>query len=443
MLRRSAFFLILAFAVPAFADLANGRSLPIGDRSAFMANTGVADGRGSMAVLFNPGALGFVERSKIALSGNLYFNQWTDFDPLVRYGGESQSVRLSGFNSLPNSAVSIYKWGETTLAISVLVPDFSEIGTLQKIDLTNYKAVVQFNSKEQDLWIGATIARVWREKYGIGLSVYGTRYSQRSAVSVIGSVTSGGTATELTSILNIEGAAHSIETVLGAFVKPMPWLAAGLKIAAPGIRISGSGSYYASTRATQGATQSIQTEDKPDIGYYYRRPAEFSLGFAVFARDDLRWYFDTNLQMPVTFEESPSASNPGLYDLRATLRLSTGVEYRLTPAWSFLSGGAFLPSAVPALEPRYAGRTRATECVGSAGIIYSDEHVRTGLGAFYFYADGDQQVDATPGNISHIRSTADVKLRILKETTRLHHERGGVDLQIARDIEVERHWPEP
>lgn len=89
-----------------------------------------------------------------------------------------------------------------------------------------------------------------------------------------------------------------------------------------------------------------------------------------------------------------------------TCRLSTGVEYRLTPAWSLLSGVAFLPSAVPALEPRYAGRTRATQYVGSAGIIYSDEHVRTGLGAFYFYADGHQQVDATPGNISHIRSTA-------------------------------------
>lgn len=315
VLRLFGLWLAFALLAPLFADLANGRYLPIGDRSAFMANTGVADGRGSMAVLFNPGALGFVERSKIALSGNLYFNQWTDFDPLVRYGGESQSVRLSGFNSLPNSAVSIYKWGETTLAISVLVPDFSEIGTLQKIDLTNYKAVVQFNSKEQDLWIGATIARVWREKYGIGLSVYGTRYARRSAVSVIGSVASGGNSTELTSILNIEGAAHSVESVLGAFVKPASWLAVGLKFAAPGIRVSGSGSYYASTRATQGATQITQTEDKPDISYYYRRPAELSLGVALFPREDLRWYFDTNLQMPVTFEETPSASNQGLYDL--------------------------------------------------------------------------------------------------------------------------------
>ncbi len=399
-------YLSLSFCSPLFADLANGRYLPIGDRSAFMANTGVADGRGSMAVLFNPGALGFVERSKISLSGNLYFNQWTDFDPLVRYGGESQSVRISGFNSLPNSAVSIYKWGETTLAISVLVPEFSEIGTLQKIDLTNYKAVVQFNSKEQDLWIGITVARVWREKYGIGLSVYGTRYARRSAISVIGSIASGGSSAELTSILNIEGAAHSVESVLGVFVKPAAWLAAGLKFAPPGIRINGSGSYYESSRANIGATQNIQTEDRPNIGYYYSRPAELSLGVALFFREDLRWYFDANLQFPLVFEELPSASSRGLYDLRLTPRISTGLEFRMTPAWSILSGIAILPSAVPALEPRYAGRTKATQFLGSAGIIYSDEHVRTGLGAFYLYADGAQQVDATPGNTNHIRSIA-------------------------------------
>jgi len=399
---------VLNFAgnYPLFADLTNGRYLPIGDRSAFMANTGIADGRSSMAVLLNPGALGFVERNKISLSGNLYFNQTTDFDPLVRYGNESQSVRISGFNSLPNSAVSIYQWGDTTLAISVLVPEFSEIGTLQKIDLTSYKAVIQFNSKEQDLWIGASLARVWREKYGIGLSVYGTRYARRSAISVIGSVISGSSAAELTNILNIEGAAHSIESVVGVFIKPAPWLAAGLKFAPPGIRFNSSGSYYQSGRVNIGAMQSIQTEDKANIGYYYNRPAELSLGMAVFLNEELRWYFDANLQFPIVFQELPAASNPGLYDLRLTPRFSTGLEFRMTPAWSVLSGFAMFPSALPDLEPKYAGRIKTTQFLGSAGIIFSDEHVRTGLGAFYLYADGEQQVDTTVGNTSHIRSVA-------------------------------------
>ena len=62
--------LLLATAPFAFADLGNRNALPIGDRSAFMANTGVADGSSSMAVLLNPGTLGFVENSKISLSGN-------------------------------------------------------------------------------------------------------------------------------------------------------------------------------------------------------------------------------------------------------------------------------------------------------------------------------------------------------------------------------------
>lgn len=398
--------ILLILAPPVFADLVNGRYLPIGDRSAFMANTAVADGRSSMAVLFNPGALGFVERNKIALSGNLYFNSWTNFDPLVRYGGESQSVRLSGFNSVPNSAVSIYKWGSTTLAISVLVPEFSEIGTLQRISLTNYNAVVQFNNKEQDLWIGATIARVWREKYGIGLSVYGTRYTRRTAIGVIGSVTSGGTAAELTNLTNIEGAAHSIESVLGIFMKPYPGMAVGLKFAPPGIRVNGSGAYYRSERAYISTTQITTTEDRATLDYYFYRPAELSLGLAFSFYDNLRWYFDTHIQFPIAFQEMPAVSSPGLYDLQLTARFSTGIEYRLTPEWSILSGAAVMPSAVRSVEPKYAGRTKATVYVASAGIIYSDEHVRIGLGAFYLYADGLQQIDATAGNTSNIQTMA-------------------------------------
>lgn len=399
-------FLLCIATCPISADLANGRYLPIGDRSAFMANTAVADGRSSMAVLFNPGALAFVERNKIALSGNLYFNSWANFDPLVRFGSESQSVELSGFNSVPNSAVSIYRWGSTTLAISVLVPEFSEIGTLQKVSLTNYNAVIQFNNKEQDLWIGATIARVWREKYGIGLSLYGTRYARHSAISVIGSVVSGTNSAEQTGITNIEGAAHSVESAVGIFVKPVTDLSLGLKFSPPGIRINGSGSYYQSSRTYVGATQNIVTEDRSALDYYFYRPAEMAIGVSYSLLDNLRWYFDANLQFPISFQELPGASSPGNYDLQTTLRFSTGTEIVLSKAWSILAGGAILPSAVPAVEPKYVGRTRTTTYLFSTGLIYSDENVRTGLGAFYLYADGQQQTDATVGNVSNVRTLA-------------------------------------
>lgn len=385
------------------ADIANGNYFPMGDRAAFMANTACADGRSSMAVFFNPGALGFVERSKIALSGNLYFNLWSDFEPLVRYNGESQNVRISGFNSVPNSAVSIYKWGETTLAVSVLVPEFYQSGTLQKINLTGYNAVLQFDTRQQDLWLGVTVARVWREKYGVGISVFGTRYTSYLATSLTGNYLVSGSPVSATAILHRDGAAHSVESVIGFYWKPESWLATGIKLSPPGIRINGSGTYYSGLTVTSGSAQASLVEDKPDLSYYYHRPAQLSLGLQIEPITGLRWYLDGNLQFPVSFQELPGASQPGNYDLQTTMRFSSGLEYQFNKTWSALSGFGFFPSAVPAVEPRYAGQSRLTGFLVSGGLIYSDEHVRTGLGAFYLFMDGGQQVDTTAGNTTHLQ----------------------------------------
>jgi hypothetical protein len=397
--------LFLLLATRASADIANGNYFPIGDRTAFLANTACADGRSSMAVLFNPGALGFVEKSKIALSGNLYFNMSSNYEPLVRFNGEGQNVRISGFNSVPNSAVSIYKWGETTLAISVLVPEYYQSGVLQKINLTGFNAVIQFDTRQQDLWLGASLARVWREKYGLGFSVFGTRYSSYNAMSIAGSYVIGANQATSSSISHTEGAAHSVETVLGFFWKPENWLSTGVKFSPPGIRLQGSGTYYSSTVITTAGAQSATTEDRPDQRYFYQRPAQLSAGVQLQVLDQWKWYVDLNMQFPIAFQEMPAVASTASYNMQTTVRASTGLEYQINKTWSVLSGFAYLPSAVPAIEPRYAGMARLTAFLVTAGVIYSDEHVRTGLGAFFITAQGGIQIDATANNTANLGLT--------------------------------------
>jgi hypothetical protein len=59
----------------------------------------------------------------------------------------------------------------------------------------------------------------------------------------------------------------------------------------------------------------------------------------------------------------------------------------------------------PAIEPRYAGMARLTAFLVTAGVIYSDEHVRTGLGAFFITAQGGIQIDATANNTANLGLT--------------------------------------
>ncbi|MBL8033154.1 MAG: hypothetical protein JNJ69_05615 [Leptospiraceae bacterium] len=398
------FTVLLLTAPPAFSDLGNRNAMPIGDRSAFMANTGVADGSSSMAVLLNPGTLGFVDNSKISLSGNLYFNFDVKYSPFLRFNNDSADINVNGFNSVPNSAVSIYKWGENTLAFSVLVPDFQEISTLQKVRMTNYDGVVQYNGKTQDLWVGATFSRKWREKYGIGLSLFGTRYSTQSAADISASVVLGNLPVAINIMENRQGAAISLESVIGIFFRPTERLATGLKFAPPGIRVSGSGSFYSVNRNVVNGVVSTTIDDRQNLDFYHYRPADGSLGGEFRFSDELRWYLDASLQFPLQFQAMPAASDPKNVQLQYTPRLSTGLDIHVYKFFSVMTGLAWIPSATAPLEPKFRGNSRAANYLTTLGIIYSDRHVRTGLGAFVLYADGVQQIDEKEGNIGAIRA---------------------------------------
>lgn len=403
MIRRGILLYLLFLHAPLYADIYNRNYLPMGDRSAFMANTAVADGKNSTAVLFNPGTLGFVENSKVSLSGNLYFNFDVHYEPFFRFNNEGANLKVSGFNSLPNSAVSIYHWGENTFAFSVLVPDFIEISTLQKIVLTNYGGVMQFNGKNQDLWVGGTWARKWRDKFGVGISVFGARYSRQAASAVNAAIMFNSVPVDVSAVENMNASSVSIESVMGVFFRPFEKIALGLKFAPPGIRVSGSATYFSMTKSFVTGTVMTQLEDRANVDYYYRRPADASLGTEIILHENLRWYTDLSLQFPLEFEETPGISKPGYVKLEYTPRISTGFDIHIYKFFSIMTGFAWVPSALAPLEPRYDGKSRATNYVTTVGIIYSDDHVRTGLGAFYLFADGEQQLDKTAGNTGAIR----------------------------------------
>lgn len=369
-----------------------------------MANTGVADSKSSMAVLFNPGTLAFVENSKIALSGNLYFNYDVQFLPFVQFEGDSANTTVTGFNSIPNSAVSIYKWGENSLAFSVLVPEFQEISTLQKIQMRNYDGVIQFNGKTQDLWLGLTWARKWHDKYGVGVSVFGTRYTTETAIATSANVLVNNTLPVTAYVMeNEKFSALSVESVMGVYFRPTSDLSLGLQFAPPGIRLSGSGSYYLQERSFVSGTMMTNIVDHAKLDYFYRRPANAALGVEYRIHETIAVFFDAGLQFPLSYQAKPGLKNPEYIELRYAPRISLGTDVRVYKEFSLMAGFAFIPSAAPPPEPKYEGNSRDTTYLATAGLIYSDAHVRTGVGGFALYADGVRQIDSIPGNVGSVR----------------------------------------
>ena len=395
------FLFLIVFCLPEpliHADIASRNYLPIGDRSALMANTAVADDLTAMGVLFNPGTLAFARKNKIALSGSLYFKYSVTYDPYPVYQSYGQSITFSGFNSIPNSVVSLYRFGSHVVALSVLIPDYSEVSAVQKVEQTGISGVMQLNTREQDLWLGASWSYRLAESFSIGTTAFSTHYSRYTASNLQAELSSAPGNSHISKAETTNATAHSLVLVAGIYYQPGTQLALGLKVTAPSLRLQGSGEYFLQDKVISGSTVTNQTEQKADTAFYYSRPADFSLG-ARYAMGILSAYLDLGLQFPISYDEFPGATKPQQFSRNFLPKASAGVDITLRNNLNLLSGISWIPSAQAPLETRSETRYRLNDLMATLGLVYADGFLKLGIGGFVIYGSGKQLLDSV-NNIS-------------------------------------------
>lgn len=362
-----------------------------------MANTAAADSQSAMAVLFNPGALAFAPKNKIALSGNAYFNFSVKYAPYPVYQQYGKDITFTGFNSLPSSVVSTYRVGNHVLAASVLIPDFSEISALERIEQPDFSGTMQLSAREQDLWLGLSWSTRLSERWSAGVTLFSTHYSRSTATNLQAQVSSAGVATQIGILETTSALAHSLVAVAGIYFEPTDNLSLGLKSTAPSIRMTGSGKYYQQTKSITGSAVTLQTDDRGAVSFYYTRPADFALGGRYkFYR--LGVFLDLALQMPISYEEFPGASQPQKFSRNLLPKISTGFDLNVSAHINLLAGFSWIPFAQAPLETRSESRYRVNDILATSGLQYADGPIRMGIGGFILYGAGRQVIDANSGS---------------------------------------------
>ncbi len=347
-----------------------------------------------MGVLFNPGTLAFAKKNKIALSGSLYFKYSVTYDPYPVYQTFGQGITFTGFNSIPSSVVSLFRFGSHVLAISVLIPDFSEVSAVQRIEQPGISGVMQLNAREQDLWIGGSWSFRLTERFSLGSTVFSTHYSRYTASNLQAEILSPSGTSHIGRTETTDATAHSVILVGGIYFQPTASLAFGLKGTAPSFRISGSGDYFLQDKAISGTTVTADTQERIASTFYYSRPADFSLG-ARYTMGIISCYLDLGLQLPISYDEFPGSTRPQRFSRSYLPKVSAGFDIALHKSFSILSGISWIPSAQAPLETRSESRYRVNDIMGTVGLVFADGFLRMGLGGFAVFGSGRQVIDPT------------------------------------------------
>jgi hypothetical protein len=125
----SATALALMFAAAEVrADAQNGQVIPLGERQAYLANAGTGNSVDTGAVYFNPGSLGFLERDKVSVIGNVYMLYSTKSDAAFQLDDTDVSYSAKGFVTIPMTFVWAKRLGEVRVAFVRASSDQGSLG---------------------------------------------------------------------------------------------------------------------------------------------------------------------------------------------------------------------------------------------------------------------------------------------------------------------------
>src|SRR5688500_8119809 len=138
------------------ATVENRHLFPMGEKEAFLGNAGTALRGSAGSVIFNPGSLVHNKNSRISLSGSSFVYSELKLDRLARFDSTDLGFKSYGFNTVPTSMVSVLDMGNTSLALSIMVPAAFTLRNRVSWVTPNTNTTVVAFTDVQELWGGLT-----------------------------------------------------------------------------------------------------------------------------------------------------------------------------------------------------------------------------------------------------------------------------------------------
>jgi long-subunit fatty acid transport protein len=386
----------LVAADVARADPQNGQLIPLGERQAYLANTGVSDASDTGAVYFNPAGLGFIDRDKVSVTGSVYMSYATRSDAAFRLDDSDVGYEAKGFMTIPMTFVIAKKLGDVRVAFSTLVPESISTENQQSFETPNTTGKILQYYRESELWVGLTAAYPLAPRLSLGVSVFGIQHSQSSLVSLLIDFPSDPT-TFVTASSRSQWSTFGLSAVLGVAYRPTDDVGVGLRVQTPIAQLTGSADTY---QAERSPAEPPMTEDIKGTHAKYQLPLDLTLGGSFKLLPSLEVLVDLSLRLGVTYDSIPASALNDHIETRPTPRASIGAEWKPVPVLPVRAGFFYSPSA----ERDQPGALRENYCGVTAGVAYITEHVETGVGAFYIWANGTQRSDE--GVATHVSTTA-------------------------------------
>lgn len=338
------YFVLFVFLIPFFSAQAyyeNPNIYPLGEKEAFMANTGVALSGSTGAVLFNPAGLVGIKTSKVSMSANSYLSVKTKYAPLDNVDGTDLNFTSNGVLAIPSSLVSVQKLDAWTLAFSVLVPEQTQLNDMSVYETTNFNEQIILSVRSQLVLIGLSAANHSHNGYDYGFGCFVTNYSGTQNRSVVAEpkpatgLTQTGFASDAATV-EVQGLICS-GGVQKDYDEKWHW---GASVRLPFIRSSGSAKIFSFEQSAAGgaASSSIQNFD-----INYEIPMDVAGGVRYQAYDNLQLYGDASYQFAMDYKAIAAATSS--VESRGTLRLNFGAAYQYSEKFKFYGGLASNPGA--------------------------------------------------------------------------------------------------
>jgi hypothetical protein len=381
---------------PARADNKNPNLIPLGETESFLGNAGVGRATDTGAVYYNPAGLAELDAGRVSVSGAVYLAFAEHYDSFVYLDNTNVPFDASGFVTIPSSYVATRRLGDWVGALSVLVPQSLELDGRLPFTTPNTSDNILYSATASELWIGLSLAHMIVDRLYLGVTVFGIDHS---GVTTLGlDVQNSQLATAFaSSIARTDYTNLSLLTTVGLSYLATDWLRFGVRAQSTNVQVYGNADAYQVTHTTPvtGAPQTQTIDVKGPANYTI--PFDFSVGAAVMPADWLTVLADVSVQLGTSYTEFPDGgpTYSNYVSLDTTPRFNAGAELRPVKEVPIRVGFFYNPSA-EGLDRSVDGYSKEDYLGVTAGVGINDEHVKTSIGGFYTWSNGE----ATNGGVT-------------------------------------------
>lgn len=310
---------------------------------------------------------------------------------------------LSAFQTVPSALVSTFGDSDLTVAYFLLVPESFKLNHRVTWEFPENKLTLIQNNSINEIWAGGSIAKRLGENWSIGGTLFLIQQSKSGTSTVITTTTSR--ANTASSVNGYETSTVYVGSLaLGVWNQYAEWGQVGLRLQTPALHLSGNGSGYISSIKTEEGvvTEDVQQDDR--LRTRYQIPFDLTLGNSVTLFDRWHLYADVSVQFAMAYERvEGSALFPNSTErVKTNLRYHLGTKWELSDGFSLLAGGYVIPSAADSMLSGGMSFAPTTYYGTTGGFQFRSGRIKTGLGAFFTWANTSLEAVANPSATSQL-----------------------------------------